>query len=233
MATSVPTPRNKREKIYFSSLDTWNGYHSIPLEEESEKYFGFLTEFGRYAYKVAPQGFLGSGDHYVGVYDEIMLKLQHEEEKTDNSPFRCISNTEKNKKWTTPAWRRCIDDPLMWAVSEKQAFYQVMKYLAYCGKEVIVLNGKKMQIARTELEIFGFQMTQKGIMPSKNQLESIKKFPKPNCIRDIRAFMGLINQASWCESQKNKRRHRKPKRTTENKKTNGYGKLKTQKTSTH
>ena len=76
MAMSVLIARSKREKIYFSCLDAWNGYHSIPLEKTAEQYFGFLTEFGRYAYKVAPQGFLGSGDHYVGVYDDIMRKLQ-------------------------------------------------------------------------------------------------------------------------------------------------------------
>ena len=73
---------------------------------------------------------MGSGDHYVGVYDKIMLKLQQMEEKFPDSPFRCVTNPE-GKKWTVAAWRRCIDDTLMWATSEKQAYMQIMKYLAF------------------------------------------------------------------------------------------------------
>lgn len=89
----------------------------------------------------------------------------------------------------------------MWASTEKQSYLHIMKYLLFCGREGIVFNSRKMQIGQTELEIFGFQMTQSRIMPSKNQLESIRRFPTPKSLRNIRAFMGLINQASWCESQ--------------------------------
>lgn len=87
MATSVPVPK-KGKKMYFSCLDTWNGYHSIPLEKESEKYFRFLTEFG-------------SGDHYVGIYAEIMLTLQKEEQQNPQSPFRCVLTLTKS--WGDPS----------------------------------------------------------------------------------------------------------------------------------
>ena len=64
MATAVPVPEEGKE-IFFSCLDAWNGYHSIPLDDSAKNFFGFLTEYGTYRYNVAPQGFLGSGDHYV------------------------------------------------------------------------------------------------------------------------------------------------------------------------
>ena len=54
MATAVPVP-NAGEKIFFSCMDAWNGYHSIPLDESAKNFFGFLTEFGTYRYNVAPQ----------------------------------------------------------------------------------------------------------------------------------------------------------------------------------
>merc|ERR1740129_1459945 len=47
MATAVPVPK-EGEEIYFSCLDAWNGYHSIPLEDSAKNYFGFLCEFGTY-----------------------------------------------------------------------------------------------------------------------------------------------------------------------------------------
>ena len=49
------------------------------LDESEKNYFGFLSEFGTYRYNVAPQGILGSGDHYVAQYNAIMGKLLNEE----------------------------------------------------------------------------------------------------------------------------------------------------------
>ena len=99
MATAVPVPK-EGEEIYFSCLDAWNGYHSIPLEESAKNYFGFLSEFGTYRYNVAPQGFLGSGDHYVAQYNAIMNKLLKEEQDNENSVFKCFSDKSKGKNWS-------------------------------------------------------------------------------------------------------------------------------------
>ena len=92
MSTAVPAPKDGQ--ILFSTLDAWNGYHSIPLTDESRKYFGFQTDWGRYHYKVAPQGFLGSGDHYVGVYNRILNALYNSEARDPKSVFRCFTDTK-------------------------------------------------------------------------------------------------------------------------------------------
>ena len=77
MVSAVPADQKK------TVLDVWNGYHWVPLTKESRKYFGFLTEWGTFHYKVAPQGFLGSSDHYVGVYNNILNKVYDEESKLE------------------------------------------------------------------------------------------------------------------------------------------------------
>ena len=82
-----------------------------------------------YHYKVAPQGFLGSGDHYVGVYNSILAKLYKKEANNPNSVFKCF-NDEK-EPWTRPTWKRCIDDTLLWATTERQSFMQIWKYLQF------------------------------------------------------------------------------------------------------
>ena len=76
-------------------------------------FFGFLTEFGTYRYNVAPQGFLGSGDHYVAQYNAIMGKLLKEEQEDENSVFKCFSEKSKGPGWSMPSWRRYIDDTLI------------------------------------------------------------------------------------------------------------------------
>ena len=176
MATAVPVPK-EGEEIYFSCLDAWNGYHSIPLEESAKNYFGFLCEFGTYRYNVAPQGFLGSGDHYVAQYNAIMNKLLKEEQENENSVFKCFSDKSKGKGWSMPAWRRCIDDTLLWSSNIEDSFIQCAKYLTFCGKEGIIFNPKKLELGKKQVNIFGFRMTQSGVLPSENQIESMSKYP--------------------------------------------------------
>ena len=59
-----------------STLDAWNGYHSVPLRKKDRRYFTFITEFGRYRYKSAPQGWKTSGDSYTLRYDEIIANVK-------------------------------------------------------------------------------------------------------------------------------------------------------------
>ena len=126
MATAVPVPDEGKE-IFFNCLDAWNGYHSIPLNDSAKNFFGFLTEYGTYRYNVAPQGFLGSGDHYVAQYNAIMGKLLKEEKKDENSVFKCLSEKTEGPEWSMPSWRRCIDDTLIWSSSLKTSFFQCAK----------------------------------------------------------------------------------------------------------
>ena len=65
-ARSVPHNTGNTER------DKWNGYHSIPIAEEDIHLPIFITEWGRYCYLVAPQGYVASGDAYNARYDEII-----------------------------------------------------------------------------------------------------------------------------------------------------------------
>ena len=43
-------------------------------------------------------------------------------------------------------------------------------------------------------------MGQNGVLPSENQIESLSKYPTPKNLRDMRGFMGLVNQSTFCLS---------------------------------
>ena len=48
-----------------SILTCWNGYHSLELAESARDATCFITEWGRYCYLCALQGFHASGDGYT------------------------------------------------------------------------------------------------------------------------------------------------------------------------
>ena len=57
-ARSIPS--NKKKTVF----DCWNGYHSVPLHKDDRHLTTFITPWGRYRYKTAPQGYIASGDGY-------------------------------------------------------------------------------------------------------------------------------------------------------------------------
>ena len=101
-ARSVPP------NMYKTVFDALNGYHSVPICEEDRHLTTFITPWGRYRYKTAPQGYIASGDGYSRRYDEIVA---HIENKT-----------------------KCIDDTLLWSRSIEECFYQAVNWLDVCGR---------------------------------------------------------------------------------------------------
>ena len=99
-----------------------------------------------------------------------------------------------------PYWRRCIDDTLIWSSNIKQYFLQCAKYLTFCTNEGIIFNPKKLEVGKKQVNIFGFGMSQSGVLPSENQIESLSKYPTRKNLTDMRGFMGLVNQSTFCLS---------------------------------
>ena len=56
-------------------LSTWNGYHILLLSPVAQDATTFITEWSRYRYRPAPQGFHGLGDGYTRRFDEITVDL--------------------------------------------------------------------------------------------------------------------------------------------------------------
>ena len=162
-------------KTYKTVLDAWNGYHSLPLAEDSKDATTFVTEWGRYRYCRAPQGFHASGDAYTRRFDDI------------------TSDVERVA--------RCIDDSLLWDYGIEDSFWHTYDYLKHCSDNGIVFNVKKFVFAEETCEFAGFELTQDGYRPPKRILDSIQSFPTPTCVTDVKSWFGLVNQVAYAFSQ--------------------------------
>ena len=160
-------PHNKKKTVF----DCWNGYHSLPLHPDDCHLTTFLTPWGRYRYKVAPQGYIASGDGYTRRFDEIVSHI--------------------------PNKTKCIDDTLLWADNLTESFFQAVEWLDTCGRHGITLNPGKFVFAEDTVEFAGFEITNDSVRPCKRYLEAIRDFPKPTNLTDIRSWFGLVNQVAY------------------------------------
>ena len=167
---SVIPPHTKK-----TTLDAWNGYHSVPLADNAKEATTFITEWGRYRYLRAPQGFHGSGDGYTKRFDNITNDF--------------------------PRVQRCVDDSILWDSDIAAAFWHTMNYIKLCADNGIVFNPDKFRFARDTVEFAGFDVTPLGYKPNEKILEGIKNFPSPTNITGVRSWFGLVNQVSYAFAQ--------------------------------
>ena len=163
-------PNNTRKTVF----DAWNGYHSVALHPADRHFTTFITPWGRYRYRTAPQGYIASGDGYTRRYDEIVSLI---ERKT-----------------------KCIDDALLWSSSIQESFHQAQEWLDICGRHGITLNPEKFRFAQETVEFAGFEITYDSVRPCKKYTQAIADFPTPRSLTDIRSWFGLINQVAYAFS---------------------------------
>ena len=164
-ARSVPAGMKK------TVFDAWNGYHSVALHPDDRHLTTFITPWGRYRYRVAPQGCVASGDGYSRRFDEIASDV--------------------------PDKTKCIDDTLLRATDLEASSYQATKWLDLCGRNGITLNPEKFIFGADTVEFAGFEVTRDSVRPSQKYLRAIRSFPTRQNITDIRSWFGLINQVAY------------------------------------
>ena len=162
-------------RTYRTTVDAWNGYHSVPIREEDRHITTFITPWGRFRYRTTPQGFLAAQDAYNHRFDLITRDFQHK--------------------------KRCVDDSIIWGNSIEEIFMRTCEYLSLTGNAGIIMNPEKFKFAKRELEFLGFELKEDSIEPGKDLIESIRDFPRPKDLTSTRSWFGLIEQVAWAFSK--------------------------------
>ncbi len=151
----------------FAKLDAVSGYFQIPLDEESSFLTTFLTPWGRYRYLRAPMGLSASSDEWCYRSDRALEGL--------------------------PGVLKLVDDVLVQAPDEEILRKRLNAVLRQCEKKGITISSKKFAVGST-IHFAGHVISPEGIRPDDEKLKSIRNFPVPTNISELRSFLGLANQ---------------------------------------
>ena len=149
------------QKTIKTVTDAWNGFHSVPMYQEDRDLTTFITPWGRFRYRVAPQGFIASGDAYNKRFDSIIADF--------------------------PNKVKCVDDTLMWSNNIEEAFFQLCKWCDLTYRGGITLNPSKLQFAQETVQFAGLEVTPTNVRPSFKFIDSIRNFQTPKDISGARA----------------------------------------------
>ena len=156
-------------------FDNWDSYHALPIHPDDRHLTTFITPWGRYRYKVGPQGYAVTGDAYTRRFYAIVADI--------------------------PRKVQCVDDSCIWDTDIEQAFFHAVEWIDACALNGVTLNPKKFAFAKDTVKFAGFEITSENVRPCQESLDAILQFPRPSNITDMRSWFGLLNQVAYAFSQ--------------------------------
>ena len=154
----------------FSKLDANSGFWQIPLAEESIPLTTFMTPFGRYCFHRLPFGITSAPEHFQRRMSEMV---------GDMEGVVCL-----------------IDDFLIYGSNQQEHDERLTKVLTKLGKEGLTLNKEKCKFSQNQVRFLGHIIDESGIRGDPEKVAAIQKIPTPTNVREVRRFLGTVNQMS-------------------------------------
>ena len=85
--------------------------------------------------------------------------------------------------------RKIVDDVLVYAPTLSVLKKRVHDFLDHCYTHGVTLKRSKYQIAVSEADFGGFHLSETGIQFSFDLLKSIRDFPRPKNLTDLRSCL--------------------------------------------
>ena len=117
------------------------------VKEDGDK-LCFVTQWGTYRYRVAPQGYLASG--YTHRFTQITQWIENK--------------------------RTIVDDTVIWSDSVEENFNDVCKLLTICSEAGLIFISDKFQFGLDKVDFASLEITSEGVRPGRKFLKLSEHF---------------------------------------------------------
>ncbi|CAK1593412.1 unnamed protein product [Parnassius mnemosyne] len=160
---------NLQGQRYFTTLDLTQGYHQIPMSEDSKHLTAFVTPDGHFEYNRMPFGLTNA----LAVFQRMIHKLLN--------------------KHKIPGVMAYMDDIVIGAKTITEGIEKLHQVLNILREANLTLNLKKCHFFKTTIDYLGFEVSENGIRPGTRKTEAVLSFPTPRNPHEIRQFIGLAS----------------------------------------
>ena len=154
---------------YFTCMDLVRGYYQLPLEESSREFTAFSTPRAHWQFKRLAFGLKNAPSGF-------QRQMQH--------ILSCFP------------WRKVIvylDDLLIMGSTFEEHFELVGKVLRVLGEHGVKIRRDKCHWFEKQVQFLGHIVSREGLSKPPAYMEQVDSFPKPQTVKELRSFLGLVN----------------------------------------
>ena len=152
---------------FFSCMDLPSVYWHVPMEESSIEKTAFDIPKGKFEMLRMPCG---------------LKNLQATQQRYMDETLKMVPNTSAY-----------VDNILTHSLTFQEHLNHLEQCFIQLQKNNLSLRVNKCDFAKKEIEQFGFIISTTGISPSGENVEKLKKYPKPKCVKEMKRFIGMAN----------------------------------------
>ncbi|XP_034084434.1 uncharacterized protein LOC117554222 isoform X1 [Gymnodraco acuticeps] len=176
-APTVPDPHTlmnglKPNMAWFSVIDLSNAFFSIPVEKDSQGWFGFTHEGTKYTYTRLPQGYVDSPTIFSREIANCLATLQ-------------IPDTSQMLVY--------VDDILVASPTQEESTKVTLQVLTHLAKTGNKVSRQKLQFVKEEVIFLGHNLNREGRRIHSERKQTVLNAPKPTTKKQMMQFLGLTN----------------------------------------
>lgn len=153
----------------FSTLDFKNGFFHVPMEVNSRKYTAFSTAEGHYEFTRTPFGLCISPHSFCRFIYEIFKDLI--------------------ARGVVIIY---VDDIIIPSQTASEGYDRLKEVLKVASSFGLQINWEKCKFLKECVEYLGHIICDSKIYPSKEKVIAVKKFPRPDSVKQLQSFLGLV-----------------------------------------
>jgi len=166
----------------FSALDIKDAFYNIPITDDSQDYTAFVTHNDIYKFLRLPMGLKSSPTVFQKIFSQIMDNIR----------------TRSGRKVKLFIY---IDDILIPSKNRQEAIEDLQAVLQRLNENGFRISKDKCRFLLPKLEFLGYTVTADGILPTPDKVETIKTFPRPDRLKQLRRYLGMLNfYHNFCEN---------------------------------
>jgi len=155
---------------FFAVFDLTSGYYQAEIDEESRDFTAFLTKHGIFRWLRLPMGLTGACSYFQkSLVTQVLNGLMHD------------------------GCELYLDDCMIHAPTLDIFLKRLRSVFQRFRDNNITLNPLKCKIGLSQVEYVGHTINKDGLHFTRDKLDSVLNFPRPQTKRQIKSFLGLAN----------------------------------------
>ena len=145
----------------FSTIDLRSGYYHIALDRDTRAKIAFVMPFGKYEFLMVPFGLAQAPAYLQLLMNQVLEGI---------------------------TFAMTYLDDIIFSKSEEEHLHHLEEAFCWLRKAGLKMKQSKCDFFKSQIHYLGHLISEDGICPLPDKLDSIKNMPAPKCMKEIKVL---------------------------------------------